>query len=205
MNTDLGKPGLVWLPCQEVMYVECVRALLPVAATAPVGSVVRFESDHCTLAAKRNAAVASLLASPTLKWLLMVDSDMVPPPDVLQRLQRHGEAIVGAVCFQRKPPYAACVHPKGDQRLVLGAGLAEVEAVGTGCLYIRRRAVEGWPHPWFMADKDDVREDIYFCHTARTLGWRVYVDTGCVVGHVHPMAVTDQWPARGLPRAEVAA
>lgn len=208
MNADYGKPGLVWVPAQETMYTECVRALLPVAATAPNGSVVRFETDHCTVAAKRNAAVEALLATPSLRWLLMVDSDMTPPRDVLLRLQRHGEDIVGALCFQRKEPYAAVVHPKGAQSITLNGQLQEVEAVGTGCLYVRRRVFDTsakWAHPWFVANPQDVREDIHFCHMARTAGWRVFVDTGTVVGHVHPMAVTQQFPARGLPQQEAVA
>lgn len=60
-----------------------------------------------------------------------------------------------------------------------GAGLTEVDAMGSGCWLIARRVIEKVPRPWFMReyDPDGVvvkGHDYLFCEKARKSGFKVW-------------------------------
>src|SRR4029453_10856771 len=43
-------------------------------------------------------------------WILWLDDDMAPPPDLLERLHSTGKTFVGAVAYKRDPPHEPCVQ-----------------------------------------------------------------------------------------------
>ena len=162
-------PGLIAIPCQDTMFSVCAAAIAAMCAAAPAGTQVRWQLDDTNLAGKRDAAVRELLGTPALQWLLMCDSDMAPPADVVARLLGHHVGIVGALCFQRKPPYTPCVGMPRDW-LPLDGQLHECLAVGTGCLLVRRAVVEQLADPWFNVTPGGEGEDLAFCLAARAAG-----------------------------------
>lgn len=62
-------------------------------------------------------------------------------------------------------------------------GLWPCDAIGTGCLLVRREVFEKVPYPWFSFCEGGT-EDLYFCRKAKKYGYEVYVDANLLCGHV---------------------
>lgn len=116
--------------------------------------------------------------------LLMIDSDVIPP-DNITRMVGHDicSAWVNAYKDGHLMPVAMDRVKDGwKQRQTLGAGPNEVDAVGTGCIMVRREVFEKMPAPWFEFIKDErgmlkAGEDFSFCQKAKELGFSIQFDT----------------------------
>ena len=218
----MHEPGLVAVPCLELVYSVFALTLARLAQRLPAGSQIAFNTMSGGVDTKRNHLVQDwLLREPALQWVLFVDSDQRIPADVVDRLLAHNVSIVGTVISKKREAQVA-VRPLADDlvpapvphlealtskenaitgagdgrrsaRLRLG-GLQRVEAIGTGCLLVRREVFEQLPAPWFVADRDGPTEgtceDFSFCDKARAAGFPIYCDTSLVVGHLTVVAMT---------------
>lgn len=106
----------------------------------------------------------------TEKFLLMIDNDMVPPPDLPLLLARHDKPVVGScamavikpdgatLCFTRRDREGYYRFPSVvNCQVIPSKGLIEVGHVGTGAVMIRRDVLES-----FTWDKDDPDNEIPF-------------------------------------------
>lgn len=121
--------------------------------------------------------------------IFYLDSDMVVPPDTLDRLISHHVPIVGADYVRRVEPHNLNGTP------VPGAGmkngLVPMLTLPFGCILISLKVLETLPRPWFKYDEgtDDAStqsEDTYFCNIARRAGHTIWNDVSLTkeVGHV---------------------
>jgi len=84
-------------------------------------------------------------------YVLMLDTDMVVPPDTLVRLLSHQKDVVGATYNKRVPPYETLGKLKGpqpsDDELRAG-GLREAELLPGGVLLIKMTVFDkiAWPY-----------------------------------------------------------
>jgi len=158
----------------------------------------------------RNHIMKRWLKSTDTDYLLMVDTDMVLPPDTLDILINHDKDIVGGLCFSGMGS-GGSVKPvikviEENEILVLWDyptdTLVQVAATGAACVLIKRKVAEGvWqargkdhPMPWFahgMHKNVQIGEDVAFCLTAGKVGYEVWVDTGLIIPHVKPRLIAD--------------
>lgn len=210
-------PGLVACPAGDRIYTRAAVSLMRLGQGVPPGSSFSLRSQGTTIAQKRNALVREFLASERLAWVLFVDSDMVLPADTVPRLLDHGLPLVGGLYFQRAtdhPPEAWHVPTRGDDPLRRtdvdglrlrslnlsdlepGQTLAEVDAVGAGCLLVRREVLEAVGDPWFVASREKdagVNEDLNFCLRAREAGFGVHVDVTLQTEHLGVVGIDRQY------------
>lgn len=137
------------------------------------------------------------------QYVFMLDSDVVPPNDVILRLIRHNLPFVSGVYHRRSPPHGLPVMIKGPSWVSSYPAntLMEVDLVGSGCLLIRRDLLEALPpldpqrgKKWFdwrvdmagiLPQGEALSEDFALClHVRRTLGVKVMVDTSVQCRHV---------------------
>lgn len=162
------------------------------------------------LAEARNQVVDAFAKSGD-EWLWFVDTDMVFPPDTLDRLlataETSGARIVGGLCHtsEAKPVMFRLLNDDLESERVTtwaDGQVVEVDATGTGCLLIHRGVFAAMkerfamlpsgaenPYPWFVDGMtsrkgDPFGEDTAFCIRARSLGERIVVDTGVRIGHI---------------------
>ncbi len=103
--------------------------------------------DHC-----RNDIVLKFLST-DCDWLLMVDSDVVPPVNVLEMINNNVD-----VCSAHVSTFNGEVIPVGMTKDERGyhhnfkhsaPGLHKVDAVGTGCILIKRQVFDRLDKPYF--------------------------------------------------------
>ena len=185
--------GIVAIPVIDWMWTESAQAIMRLLFNLPPGSDWGFVVGPSTIAPKRNECVRWVLEESEFEWLLFIDSDMTPPPNLALRLLEHHVDIVSALYFARRPPHMTCAgfERSGslDMDFAADGGLEKVDYVGAGALLIQRHVLQTVYPPWFGEPTPGVDDDLYFCQKARAAGFDIHVDTSLCVGHMttHPV------------------
>ena len=141
-------------------------------------------------------------------YLLMIDDDMICPPDMFEKLYAHNVDIVAPLAFQRRSPYYPVIYKQKSgwdsvrkekffsNEIVKNYPkntLFQCDAVGFGAVLIKTEVLKAMPEPRFMSSTP-TGEDILFCYNAREhLDAKVYVDTSIKIGHLGtPHVVTEE-------------
>ena len=158
------------------------------------GISIEYElRGHSLVYDAREGAAKHFLSSDN-DFLLFLDSDMMPPPDMLSKLIEYDKPIVSALAFRRVPNYEPCIFKKVDNEATLyldyPKGLIEVEGVGMACTLIKREVFEKVKEPWFRPG--DLGEDLSFCKRVKEAGFPIYCDTNLICGHIGSFEVTEK-------------
>ena len=156
---------------------------LMLATTMKRGIGIEYElRGHSLVYEAREQAAKHFLES-DCDYLLFLDSDMVPPADMLIKLIQHDKPIVSALAFRRVPNYEPCIF-KNDMEFYLDypKGLIEVAGVGMACTLIKKEVFQNVPQPWFTPTA--IGEDLSFCKRATDAGYKIFCDTNLICGHV---------------------
>lgn len=133
--------------------------------------------------------------------LCILEHDMICPPGAFNRIATYGEEhdIVGSLYFMHDAPHRPYVYLPNEEAGYLCSitaratkialeqpALYEAGGVGFGLTSIARTVLEKWPDdvPMFVPDIPDSSHDLWFCWKAREFGWRVWVDSAVVCGHL---------------------
>lgn len=140
----------------------------------------------------RNLIVKRFLKT-NKKWLIMIDSDVVPPKNLLSILNTD-KKIIGCPAYGLKlnsPVLAAFTKKKHKYVSYNGKkkGEVEVDAVGTACISIHRSVFEKLKPPYFRFGYDENGvmnngEDFYFCELAKKNGFKIYINWNFEVMHI---------------------
>lgn len=117
-------------------------------------------------------------------YLVMLDSDVLPPHDFVDRLLAHKKPIVGGWYRKKGEPYPPCVYdyhhtdPDGIRRYNVrrepGKGLESVDAAGAGCWLVHRDVAKAiGPKPFSM---EHGGEDLEFCWKVKEAGFDLWID-----------------------------
>lgn len=161
----------------------------------------------------RNEIVEDFLKSPA-DWLLMLDSDMVFDPSLIEDLLAEASVaefpIVGGLCFGIAdgllfPTLYGMTLQDGKPRTVRyndvpENALFQVAATGAACLLAHRSVYEAVgarefnaAFPWYQETElsgEPCGEDFTFCIRAGQCGFPVHVATGVHVGHHKSQVLT---------------
>lgn len=134
--------------------------------------------------------------------LLWIDADIRFPVHTLEGLLSHDKDIVACNYSTRVAPNRPVAFKSLgdlDSRVFLGTGLESIEAIGFGCILIKREVFENLNRPYFSVEwnKDYtnlVGEDIYFCTKALEAGYSIWLehDISKSISHVGTRAYTIQ-------------
>lgn len=135
--------------------------------------------------------------------ILLLDLDMIHPPDLLRRLRAHDLDMVTGHYFKRgtSPMMSVCsvgeewpYEPLFD---VPRSGLHEIANAGFGCILIKREVVEAvaktlyarepvfslGPMPEMTGDHGPMGSDFRFLRRARDLGYKLWLDASAESAH----------------------
>lgn len=196
---------------------EFAASLLGIAmnsATAIDGVIALRSGPNISRA--RNMATEMFMEDHDAPWLLMCDTDMWFPDDVLDRLvaaaDENERPVVGALCFSTSndgpalptlydwhdSPDDACFTPWQEWP---EGECVRVDATGAACLLMHRGALglvaksaADPAAPWFRETSVGavlIGEDLTFCLRCAAAGVPVHVHTGIGAGHVKDMMITE--------------
>lgn len=163
-------------------------------------------SEHIPSENARNHAVKEFLES-DYDYLLMVDDDNPPRKNPLDLVELDLD-VVGCptpIWHVTEDKVADGVWPllwnvfdaRGEewtQTLKPRDGLQEVDAVGTGCILIARRVLEGMPRPFERVWHEDGTcwkgSDLYFCQKAKARCFKIWTHWDYYCGHLNQVELT---------------
>jgi len=184
---------VVWgVPCDEVMYSKFFVYFVKHANFMPWDSWATTEGTY--LGKARNEIHKRYVQKNTgVPYLMMLDSDIVFPPNLVEILMAHKLPIVGG---WYKDKHAADHHPAvydfivddeagvshWKHRTEPGVGLEKVDAMGAGCWLMTRETAEALgeePYETFGGG-----EDMKLCRKLMKLGIPLHVDWSLNLAHV---------------------
>jgi len=125
--------------------------------------------------------------------IMFIDSDMEFPPTAIQQLLEADKDIIGGLYPRRQYPYRPTINNVDGKRIVVPSSyptdrLFEVDATATGFMLVKTSVFKklGDP-PYFKIQSfhgQQIRDDVYFCISAKRKGFKVWVDPTMVIGHV---------------------
>lgn len=124
-------------------------------------------------------------------YVLFLDSDMVFPYTLLEKLYSVNERVVGCTYVKRVLPTELLHKEVEDVNPELGTGIRQVSRLPTGALLIDLSIFKltQWSRPYFRWTYEGGTprgEDYYFCDTAREAGYPIWLDADLskLVGHL---------------------
>lgn len=130
--------------------------------------------------------------------LLCIDDDIMADEHLLERLVSYNLDIVASpvlIMGEKGVTYFASNFNKEDETYTTvdvfppNNSLQECDAVGFGCILIKRHVVEKMPHPKYetvLTEKGFMKipPDNQFCFKAKELGFKVHVDGTMMLGQI---------------------
>lgn len=176
---------------QNSMRVELAAILNEINKQGKYDLIIEYPSEK-PISNNRNKIVQSFLQS-DCDYLLMIDNDIVPPLDIIN-LADFQKDVISPVCFMYQKHLIVPLilrRAKDGQYSPLDykghEGLVEVDAVGTGCIFISRRVLEKIRAPFLNEyDLDGIKKiglDLAFCRKAKAEGFKIFCHLDYVCEH----------------------
>ena len=143
-------------------------------------------------------------------YILMIDSDMILPDGIVDKLIGMDVDVASALYFAKNPPYMPIIRFKKENenyyesRAVSLNERVEVDAAGLGCMLIKagvvKKLLEKEKKIFDMTEREvrgqkiPIGEDVYFCELLKKHGHKIFVNTGIICGHIGMDIITqDQY------------
>jgi len=176
------------IPFDEVTYSKFIVNLLNLRMM-PWDDILTSQSTY--LPDARNINHRNFVQNSSSPWLVMLDSDVLPPPDFLERLLAHKKKMVGGWYRKKGEPYGPVVYdrqgfddegiPAYVQREKPGEGLECVDGAGAGCWLMHRAVAEAIGiKPYNM---NEGGEDLTLCRKVQEAGYKIYIDWSIACAH----------------------
>jgi len=142
----------------------------------------------------RNSIVQKFLAQPEYDYLMMIDDDIIPPPNIMKLIDFDKDIITPLMfVMQEGKVLPLILNQAKDGQLEFSRdyldkqGLIPVDATGTGCIVLSRKVCETMKHLFRNEyDADGIKKlgnDLSFCLRAKKAGFQSYVHLDYVADH----------------------
>lgn len=191
---------LVAVPTYESVEPETFKSIWDLD---PCGHELTYDHVRGYGAARARNLIGAMCLDGGYDAVLMVDSDVVLPPDAMGLLLE-GECPVVLGAYPRKGETAGSELFVGGVRDFTEAnrvrfadmpdGRFPVKGGGFGCALVRASALRRLPRPWFRyvenPDGSVLSEDLYFCCQCSSHGLRIEGDGRVRCAHIGKRALT---------------
>lgn len=180
---------LIGIPTAKYIESETFKSIYDLKV--PEGYEVQFQTFY----GYNIDQVRNLIADWVVRgfdYLLSVDSDIVLPPDALEKMLKHDKDMVTGIYRQRLPQQTLEVYDM-DQRNIPADKLPKNELVriggcGFGCVLVKNKVFTDVGYPQFeyhsaIDHKDTFSEDNDFCKKATAKGFEIFADTSIICDH----------------------
>ena len=182
---------LLAIPSARYIETECVTSLFEMEKT---GDIELFIPKSYSVDVGRNI-IAKYAQENGFDYIMWVDSDMILPKNTLVRLLSHDKDIVAGVYSYKVLGNKEVVAKRFQdetreeydnltiKEIKESKGLIEVDRFGFGCVLTKTSVFDKIPYPWFIYTQE-MGEDIFFCRKAQNEGYKLWLDTDVICGHI---------------------
>ena len=182
---------LLAIPNSRFIEPECFLSVYELEKT---GEVTLYMPPSHSIDLTRNL-IAKYALDEGYDYILWVDSDMTLPKDALTKLMSHDKDIVSEVYTYKQLGGTNAVAKRfipteNDvyediplEEIQSHKGIMEVDGVGFGCVLTKTEIFNHIKDPWFVLTHG-MGEDIDFCRKAQNAGYKIYLDTEVLAGHI---------------------
>lgn len=185
------RPPVMWgIPCDEIMYSRFFTFFVKHAGVMPTDKFAISENTYLPKA--RNIIHRAFLKETDFPYLMMLDSDVMFPPNIAASLMAHNLPMVGGWYRDKKaddhhPVIFDHVEHTWKYREAPGTGVEKVDGMGAGCWLMSRKVAETLGESPYSMEFGG--EDLTLCLKLASLDIPLYVDwsINCAhlgVGHV---------------------
>lgn len=182
-------------PMDEIVFTKWVTNLLTIRIM-PWDDLITIQDTY--LPDARNKLHDQFLEHTNTDWLVMLDSDVLPPPDFVDRLIRRAKRndsidMIGGWYRKKGEPFEPVVYHHVQQNddgthqyrvyheNEIGDGVERVDGAGAGCWVMHRKVAEDLGEsPYSM---DEGGEDLALCRKVHELGYGTYIDWSVACAH----------------------
>ena len=178
------------VPLDEVLFTKFFTGFIR-QGVMPWDDIITSEGTY--LPEARNYIHNTYLKDSVAPFLMMQDSDILAPPDIVNRLLKHDKHLVGG-WYKNKREFCPA-HPivydflgesstvnKWQHREEPGGGLEKVDGMGAGCwLMSRELALALGIDPYSM---EKGGEDLWISKKVADLGYEMWCDWDLAVAHM---------------------
>ena len=194
---------LIAVPCMDTVPSQFAQSLAVLNKVE--NCAIAFQMGSLIYTSRNN--LASMAVQNECDYVLWLDSDMIFPPDVLQKLledREKGDIITG-VYYRRVKPFKPVLYSKleiNDEGCDwLGYDdyptddLFEVAGCGFGCVLTPTNVFLDVAQKFgdMFAPINGVGEDLSFCWRAKQCGYKIIADPSIQCGHVGHYVVDRQF------------
>lgn len=183
----------VGVPCGEFMHSRTSFAQNALIAESMAHHDLVVHGGFAGDVAQNQNTFAHFTLQTNSDYLLLIETDMLFPPDALLRMLAHERDVVGVLYRFREPPHDVMLWDPKEE--VPREGLLERPAVPAGLMLIAARVFKAFPCPWFYKSYTDrpnssISSDRNFCDQATKAGFHVFAD--CALSY--EVAHIGSWP-----------
>ena len=147
--------------------------------------------------------------------ILFLDADELYPPNIFEKLFEANQDIIGTCYYKRTPPYTPVVYVDNenankdilpytpiDLPFTPKGQVLEVSGCGFGGMLVRTDVFRMMgDDKWTVYGKnfhipedlpDKLSHDLNFCETAKKYGYKIFVHTSVIAGHIARHVVTER-------------
>lgn len=197
----------IGIPHTGLFHWQTISAIL--GLKAPKKTNLLFHLIGSCLVYDAREKIIEFAKNNDCKYILFLDSDMVPPSDIITKMYNILENnenidLISGMAFKRTPPFQPCWYtsleydintfqPKlsSPYKWNKGAGLMEIAGVGLACSMIKVNLFDKMNKPYFFP-LPNLGEDLTFCLKAKKEAKAtLVVDLTIDVGHCSVLPINE--------------
>jgi GT2 family glycosyltransferase len=160
-------------------------------------NLIQYASTKNTLIYNARNQLANLAVEGGYTHIFFNDSDVIIPPDTLEKLIKIDKPIVSGVYYCKTPPKHWPVVLKNKSGIWEywvnhPNHIFEADGVGMGCCLIKTDVIKALGKQCFNPTTELTGEDMAFCQRATQKGFKIYVDPSVQCAHITNYYVTQQ-------------
>lgn len=168
----------------------------------PEGTICSF--SHGQSPAKNRNIMIDMAIENSCSHILFLDDDMIPEPDLIERLLSHDKDVVSALYLMRNFPHLPVIfdesYKDGQCKFMFldpsKSGLVPIVNCGLGAVLISTRIFTWLDKPFIRLGEifqDEWCDDVGFFNRVRASGFEMFCDLGAKVGHSLNVTITPEF------------